>query len=82
MLDLVCGHTVLAGDLIEPVIELRQRVCNAVGRALVSAGCGETYLRMRLCEAFELSRELVETLIDRREVVADRVLVAVVIVSV
>jgi hypothetical protein len=63
-----------ADDLIEPAVEPRQRVGDAVGRvgARAAARAGAAFAaKLALGHACELPREVVETLGDGGEVVAD-----------
>jgi hypothetical protein len=76
MLELARGDPALMNDLIEPAIQPRQRVRNAVGALVNAAGVG-TRGGIRLRHAFELPRQGVETLIDGGEVFAAGVLVVV-----
>ena len=65
-------------DLVEPAIEPCQRLRDAVGRTLIGAGrAGDAPAALDCANAFELPREIVETIVDGGEVVADRVLVVV-----
>ena len=72
----LAARAALVNDLIEPAIEPRQRIRDAIG-ALVRAAGAAARLRIRLRHAFELPRQGVETLIDGGEVFADGVLVVV-----
>ena len=71
----------LGNHLVEPAVEPRQRIGDAVGSAgscsrsrRVSAAAG-----VGVRDPFELARQIVETIVDRGEVVADRLLVVVII---
>jgi hypothetical protein len=60
--------------LVEPPVESRQRLADAIRSLLIlvaDASLGG--------DALELPREIVETVVDRGEVVADRLLVVAVI---
>jgi hypothetical protein len=82
-LRMFAGCAAVLGDhLIEAAIEPRQRIGNPIGgwnvvaaRATMNGGVGPRH-------ALELLRQFVETLVDRGEVVAERVLVVVVGLSV
>lgn len=69
-------------DLVETAIEFRQRLGDALGRAVLAV----IVLRMalaradlRLRDAFELTREIVETLVDGGKLIACSVFVVLVI---
>jgi hypothetical protein len=75
---LPCRRAALSDDLIEPLVQLCQRIRNLGGRTLIDAArTGAPPVRACVPQAFKLLREFVETIIDRREVVAERAAVVV-----
>jgi hypothetical protein len=72
-----CRHAPLGDDLIESAVEPRQRVGDTVGRAGFDSRRARARRRIGMSHAFELPRQVVETLVDSREVVIADVFVVV-----
>src|SRR6185503_36002 len=62
-------------DLFEPAVEARQRIGDPIVVAFVAA---RSNFGVAQRHAFDLTREIVKTIVHRREVVAERILVVAV----
>jgi hypothetical protein len=73
------GGAAFGDHLIEPAVEARQRFGDAIGRRRSMLdwrrSSRERLRSMLVRHAFELTRQLVETIVDRREVVMDGLVV-------
>ena len=72
------GAARLGDNLVEPAVEPRQRFADAV-RGIVVAVPRRRPPLIGLREAVEIARQIVETIVDRGEIVADRLLVVSVV---
>jgi hypothetical protein len=66
-----------AHHLIEPAVEPRQRISDAVGGRLAAGGRAVAPIRCRLCNTFNLPAQIIEAIVDGGEFVAKRFVIAV-----